>query len=85
MIQSNTILYYWQCLLKWLAHPSQFVVSDGAGIHEGLGDDGQHGIHVVRGLHVKDELWVLQDIDPEAQGQTVWTEKKVDAHVNKDV
>lgn len=44
------------------------MVSDGAGIHEGLGDDGQHSVHVVRGLHVKDELWVLQDIDPEAQG-----------------
>ena len=49
------------------AHPSQLVVSDGAGIHKSLGDDGQHGIHVVRGLHVKDELRVLQDIDPEPQ------------------
>lgn len=24
----------------WLTHPPQFVVSDGAGIHKGLGNDG---------------------------------------------
>lgn len=54
----------------WPAHPSQLVVCDGARIHEGLGDDGQHGVHVVGGLHVEDELGVLEDIDPEPQRQT---------------
>lgn len=62
-IKNKTILYFGQ---RW-AHPSQFVVSNGAGVHKGLGDDGQHGVHVVWGLHVKDELWVLEDIDPEPQ------------------
>jgi len=43
------------------------VLGHGAGVHEGLGDDGQHGVHVVRRLHVEDELGVLHDVDPEAQ------------------
>lgn len=54
----------------FLSYPAQFVLSNGAGIHEGLGDDGQDSIHVVRRLHVKDELRVLHDVDPEAQRQT---------------
>ena len=46
------------------------MLGDGAGVHEGLRDDGQHGVHVVRGLHVKDELRVLHNVDPETQRQT---------------
>lgn len=65
------------------AHPSQLVVGDGAGVHEGLGDDGQHGVHVVRGLHVEDELRVLQDVDPEAQRQAVRRDTKVVMFIKK--
>src|SRR4029434_8631558 len=57
--------------LSILAHPAQFVLGNGAGVHEGLGDDGQHGVHVVGRLNVKDELRVLHDVDPEPQWQTV--------------
>lgn len=47
--------------------PSKLVVGYGARVHEGLCDDGQNGVHVVRVLHVEDELRVLEDVDPEAQ------------------
>lgn len=50
-------------------HPSQLVLSDGAGIHEGLGDDGEHSIHMVRRLDIKDKLRVLHNVDPETQRQ----------------
>lgn len=60
---NNTVLKYQQ----QETHSSQFVVSDGTGVHKGLGDDGQDGVHMVWVLHVKDELWVLEDIDPEPQ------------------
>lgn len=46
-------------------HPSQFVLSDGARVHEGLGDDRKHGVHVVRRLDVEYELRVLHNVDPE--------------------
>lgn len=52
-------------------HPPQLVVSEGAGIHECLSDDGQNSIHMIGGLHIKDELWILQDVDPESKWQTV--------------
>lgn len=48
------------------------MVSYGARIHKGLSYDRQHSIHVVWRLHIKDELRVLQDIDPEPQWQAVW-------------
>lgn len=51
-------------------HPSQLVLSDGAGVHEGLGNDRQHGVHVVRRLDIKDKLRVLHNVDPETQRQT---------------
>lgn len=54
----------------FLSHPAQFVLSDGAGIHEGLSDDGQDSVHVVGCLDIKDELRVLHNVDPEAQRQT---------------
>lgn len=53
-----------------LSHSAQLVLSGGAGVHERLGDDRQHSVHVVRRLNVKDELGVLHDVDPEPQGQT---------------
>lgn len=49
------------------------MLGDGAGVHESLGDDGEHGVHVLRRLDVKDELWVLDDVDPEAQRQAEGT------------
>lgn len=55
---------------SFLSHPAQFVLSNGAGIHEGLGDDRQDSVHVVGCLHIKDELRVLHNVDPEAQRQT---------------
>lgn len=53
-----------------MSHPAQFVLSNGAGIHKGLRDDRQDSVHVVGCLHVKDELRILHNIDPEAQRQT---------------
>lgn len=56
-------------------HPAQLVLSDGAGVHEGLSDDREHGVHVVRCLDVKDKLRVLHNVDPETQRQTGETEE----------
>ena len=53
-----------------LPHPSQLVLSDGAGVHEGLGNDREHRVHMVRCLDVKDKLRILDDVDPETQRQT---------------
>lgn len=49
------------------AHPPKFVVSNSAGVHEGLSYHRENGVHVVRYLNVKDELRVLNDVDPETQ------------------
>lgn len=56
-------------------HPAQLVLSDGAGVHESLGDDGKHGVHVVGSLDVKNKLRILDDVDPKAQWQTEDTEE----------
>lgn len=50
-----------------LPHLAQLQIRDRAGVDEGLGDDGQTGIHVVRLIDVKHELRVLQNVDPETQ------------------
>lgn len=47
------------------AHPAQLVVGQGASIHEGLCNDQEHSIHVIRSLHIEHKLWVLDDVDPE--------------------
>lgn len=47
------------------AHPGKFVLRLGAGIHEGLGDDGQRGIYHFRHMNVKDEVRVFQNVHPE--------------------
>ncbi len=60
-----------------LPHPSQLVLSDGAGVHEGLSDDRQHGVHVVRRLDVKDKLRVLHNVDPETKRQTAEPEEEL--------
>lgn len=60
-----------------LSHPAQLVLSDGAGVHEGLGDDGEHCVHVVRRLHVENKLRVLHNVDPETQRQAGDTEEKL--------
>ena len=46
---------------------AQLQVRDGAGVDEGLSNDGEAGVDVVRLLYVKDKLWVFQDVHPEAQ------------------
>lgn len=52
-------------------HRGQLVLHLRAGIHEGLGDNGQRGIHYLSYVHVKDEVGVFQDVNPESQRQTV--------------
>lgn len=59
-------------------HPAQLVLSDGTGVHEGLGDDREHCVHVVWRLDVKDKLRVLHNVDPETQRQTEDTEETLD-------
>lgn len=49
------------------------MLSDGAGVHESLSDDGEHGVYVVGSLDVKNKLRILDDVDPEAQRQTEGT------------
>lgn len=48
-------------------YPANFVLSSGAGINECLGNDAQVGIHIVRDSHIKNELWVLECVHPEAK------------------
>lgn len=48
-------------------HPAQLVLALGAGVHEGLGDDGQRGVHHLRHVHIKGKVRVLQDVHPEPQ------------------
>lgn len=52
------------------AHPGEFVLSLGAGVHEGLGDDGQRGVHYFSHMNVKDEMRVFQNVYPEPERQT---------------
>lgn len=52
-------------------HPTQLVVSNGAGVHESLSNDQENSIHIIRCLHVKYELRVFDDVDPESQRQAV--------------
>lgn len=49
------------------SYPSHFVLGGGAGVDEGLSNDGQHGVDAVAHLHVQDELRVLQDVHPEPE------------------
>ena len=50
-------------------HLAQLGVRQGEGVHEGLSDDGQTAVQVVRLVHVEHKLGVLQDVHPEAQRQ----------------
>lgn len=45
-------------------------------IHEGLSDDRQAAVQIWGLLHVEHELGVLDDVDPEAEGQTVPKQRK---------
>lgn len=58
------------------SHPPQLVLGDGAGVHECLRDDREHGVHVVRRLHVEYELGVLHDVDPETQREAAEVEEE---------
>lgn len=49
--------------------PAEFVLRLGAGVHEGLRDDMQRGVHHLRRVHVEDEVRVPQDVHPEPQRQ----------------
>lgn len=49
------------------------MLSNGAGVHESLGNDREHSVHVVGGLDVKNKLRILDDVNPEAQRQTEGT------------
>lgn len=53
--------------LPTAADLAQLQVGDGAGVDEGLSDDREAGVNVVRLLDVKDKLRVFQDVHPEAQ------------------
>lgn len=53
--------------LPTAADLAQLQVRDGAGVDEGLSDDREAGVDVVRLLDVKDKLRVFQDVHPEAQ------------------
>lgn len=55
------------------SYPSHFVLGGGAGVDEGLSDDGQHGVDAVAHLDVQDELRVLQDVHPEPKWQAEHT------------
>lgn len=41
----------------------------GAGVHERLRDDGQRGVHHFGHVDVEDEVGILQNVHPEAQGE----------------
>lgn len=47
------------------------MVSYCTGVHEGLCNDQQHSVHVIRRLNIKNKLGVLDDVDPEPQGEAV--------------
>lgn len=60
------------------------MLSDGTGVHECLRDDREHGVHVVRCLHVEDELRVLHDVDPETQREAARRRGDDEARSNAD-
>lgn len=55
-------------------HPTELVLGFRAGVHEGLSDDGQGGVHDLAYVHVENEVGILQDVHPETQGQTETTQ-----------
>lgn len=50
---------------------AQLQVGDGAGVNEGLSDDGEAGVDVVRLVDVEDKLGVFQDVHPEPERKAV--------------
>lgn len=48
-------------------YPAEFVLALGAGVHEGLSDDGQRGVHHFRHVDVEDEVGILQNVHPKTQ------------------
>lgn len=52
-------------------YAAEFVLALGAGVHEGLGDDGEWGVHYFRHVDIKGEVGILEDVHPEAQRKTV--------------
>lgn len=47
----------------------------GAGVHEGLSDDVQRGVHHLRHVDVEDEVGVPQDVHPEPHRQAEDTQR----------
>lgn len=47
-------------------YPAEFVLALGAGVHEGLSDDGQRGVHDFRHVDVEDEVGILKDVHPKS-------------------
>lgn len=52
---------------------TEFVLGNGTGVHKGLGNNREHGVHVVRRLDIKDKLGILHNVDPETERQAVDT------------
>ena len=55
----------------------------GATIHECLSNDRQTGIHYVGFVDVKDELWILNDINPETQWKTAWMKENTACYTSE--
>lgn len=47
------------------------MIRRGAAVHERLGNDGEARVHDVRLVNVKDEVRILDQVDPEPQGQQI--------------
>lgn len=56
-------------LVRVWTYSAEFVLRLGAGVHEGLGDDVQRGLHHLRHVDVEDEVRIPQDVHPKAQRQ----------------
>lgn len=64
-------------LLWRAADLAQLKVGDGAGVDEGLCDDREAGVDVVRLVDVKDKLGVFQDVHPEPERKAMgWGQQR---------
>lgn len=68
-VQNLTTLHTLAAPPHFHAYPPQLVVGNSTGVHEGLGNDQEHGIYIVRRLHIKHKLGIFDYVDPEPEGQ----------------